>query len=168
MKLRTIRESWNGLRGTLKERFWIRVHKTKVPSKRCKRLNIGPCWLWTGATQKGYGAIGEGGRGGKMLRAHRVCYEFKHGPIPRKLDLDHLCRIRLCVRPSHLEPVTRRVNLLRGDTIAARKAAQTECIRGHSFDKKNTYIATNGTRKCRECHRIRNRTGFSGWENEKS
>lgn len=84
-------------------------------------------------------------------------YEAYFGSIPAGLDLDHLCRVRSCVHPLHLEPVTRGENLRRGVGVTAQKAAQTECIHGHAFDEKNTYIAKNGTRKCRECLRIRSK-----------
>jgi len=80
----------------------------------------GPCWLWTGGTAGGtpgdrYGYIGPGRRGsGPMLRVHRVVWELLVGPIPEGLELDHLCRVRICCNPDHLEPVTHRENLRRG------------------------------------------------------
>lgn len=67
-----------------------------------------PCWVWARATLKsGYGAVH---RGGKSVRAHRWMYEQACGPIPAGLVLDHLCEIKACVNPSHLEPVTKREN----------------------------------------------------------
>jgi hypothetical protein len=72
----------------------------------------GFCWLWTGAVgSSGHGRIRPHGR---LLQAHRWVYELLVGPIPEGLDLDHLCRIRRCVNPDHLEPVTRQLNLARG------------------------------------------------------
>jgi hypothetical protein len=124
----------------LEERFWAKVEKT------------GGCWWWRGALfPNGYGSFKEFPRPGICHLPHRFAYERLVGPIPEGLDLDHLCRNRTCVNPAHLEPVTRRENLLRGDTIPARKNAQTHCIHGHPFDKANTYIAPNGTRHCRTC-----------------
>lgn len=129
----------------------------KLPFALAVRIDITPtCWDWTGrvdhhgygihATSKVYGKAVYGG-------AHRFVYECLVGPIPQGLVLDHLCKRPICVFPEHLEPVTQRTNLLRGDTVTSRKDAQTHCIRGHEFTPKNTYIKTNGCRSCRECHR---------------
>lgn len=113
--------------------------------------DVAGCWLWTGpVTPKGYG------RQGSRL-AHRVVYERLVGPIPKGLTLDHLCRQPGCVRPSHLEPVTMRVNLLRGDTVTAANAAVTECPQGHAYDATNTYVTKQGVRQCRPCHAARER-----------
>lgn len=98
---------------------------------------------------QGYGIYG--GNGGK--RAHRLTYEALVGEIPEGLELDHLCRIRRCVNPAHLEPVTHRVNILRGDTFAARKKAQTHCVNGHELAGHNAYHTPTrpNTRQCRTC-----------------
>ena len=74
------------------------------------------CWLWTGAiASNGYGMvqIGTSRAGSQIARAHRVVYEVFKGEIPEGLVLDHLCRIKHCVRPDHLEPVTQAENLRR-------------------------------------------------------
>lgn len=115
---------------------------------------VGGCWQWRGATTWGYGTAWAEGR---TRRAHRLAYELLIGPIPDGLDLDHLCRNRACVNPTHLEPVTRRVNLLRGVGLTARRAAQTACIHGHPFDQANTIRRRDGTRDCRSCLHNRNR-----------
>lgn len=124
--------------------FWQRVDKGAT------------CWEWTGGkVGRGYGAAYVDG---VQRPAHRVAYEELRGPVPDGLDLDHLCRNRACVNPDHLEPVSRRVNLLRSPiTLTARKAAQVECVNGHEFTPENTAINKNGTRRCRECVRIRQR-----------
>lgn len=63
-----------------------------------------PCWIWDGAlTDGGYG---KASRGGKTTTAHRYVYEMYRGPIPEGLHLDHLCEVRECVNPDHLDPVT--------------------------------------------------------------
>ena len=92
-------------------------------------------------------------RGGGYARwgnvyAHRAAYELFVGPIPSGYEIDHLCRVRDCVNPDHLEAVTRRENLLRGDTFAATHAAKTECPRGHPYDT----ITAQGARRCSICH----------------
>lgn len=92
---------------------------------------------------------------GRATTAHRAMYEILVGPIPDGLQLDHLCRNRSCFNPKHLEPVTCRENLLRGNTHAATNAKKTHCIRGHAYDATNTILLATGGRACRECGRIR-------------
>jgi hypothetical protein len=112
------------------------------------------CWRWQkGKTANGYGRLTVDGR---PRRAHRAAYEEFVGPIPDGLQLDHLCRVRDCVNPAHLEPVTSRENTLRGDTGPARNAAKTECSNGHPFDVANISW-DRGKRRCRTCARIRMR-----------
>ena len=104
------------------------------------------CWTWTGLTQpNGYGVFYVAKR---PLRAHRVSYELHVGPIPPGLQIDHLCRVRNCVNPDHLEPVTAREN--------SRRAMRTRCVNGHEFTAENTYMHA-GKRHCRTCRRIRQR-----------
>lgn len=111
------------------------------------------CWLWTAAKKpEGYGVFTtRAGKVKKTWNAHIFSYEHIVGLVPRGLQLDHLCRIRHCVNPSHLEPVSARTNLLRGNGPTAHKAAQTHCIHGHIFDTENTYTNRNGTRRCKKC-----------------
>lgn len=108
------------------------------------------CWLWCGYCHHGYGIISFNG---KPRKAHRVAYCEWIGPIPADLTLDHLCRTRNCVNPFHLEPVTQRENVLRGDSPVAKHAKKTHCSKGHPYDLENTYITRNGGRLCRECRR---------------
>ncbi len=116
------------------------------------------CWLWTGFLHSnGYATFYTGTR--KQM-AHRFAYEYYVGPIPDGLQLDHLCRVRSCVNPEHVEPVTSRTNLLRGHTVTAAHAAKTECPQGHPFDEVNTYIHPTGSRRCRECMRERDRRRY--------
>ena len=107
------------------------------------------CWLWQGALTKGYGRIEVEGR---HLRVHRLAYELVKGPIPDGLSLDHLCRTRNCINPDHLEAVTTRENILRGEGIAATHARKTHCIHGHKFTAENTHVWRGG-RSCRTCKR---------------
>ena len=70
----------------------------------------GFCWLWRGSVNNcGYGQVNLKG----VKPAHRAVYELLVGPIPKGLQLDHLCHVRLCVNPDHLEPVTKSENMRR-------------------------------------------------------
>jgi len=112
------------------------------------------CWLWSGSTTPGgYGRIVAGGR---KRYAHRVSYELAYGPIQEGLQIDHLCRVTICINPEHMEAVTNRENVLRGNTFAAHNVAKTHCPLGHAYDEANT-TRDNGKRKCRTCLRKRSR-----------
>lgn len=113
------------------------------------------CWIWTGATTRGYGVIGRGRRGQGTTLTHRAAYELLVGPIPiDRPHLDHLCRQPLCCNPAHLEPVTQMENNAR-QWAAMRKP---HCPRGHEFTPENTYrIPSTGSRMCRQCVRARER-----------
>ena len=112
------------------------------------------CWPWPGATNGvGYGVIGRGGKTGSNTYVHRVMYEHLVGPIPAGLVLDHLCRNRICANPKHLQPVTHRTNLLRGEGISGTNARKTHCPQGHLYDIENTYTYPDGSRRCRACAR---------------
>lgn len=122
----------------------------------------GPCWIWQGAvTSHGYGQVHVSHEPGGVSRpghVHRIGYEELVGPVPEGLQLDHLCRVRRCWNPAHLEPVTARENALRGEGHAARNAAKTECPAGHDLtDPANVYLNPRDPnhRQCRECRRVR-------------
>lgn len=136
--------------------FWGHVNKE---SGHCWEGT--QCWEWTAScSQYGYGQFTTGTRrsGYRTVATHRYAYKLLVGPIPAGLDLDHKCRNRRCCNPAHLEPVTRLVNLLRGETFIARNAAVTHCPQGHPYDEANTYTNPNsGNRKCRACNRERAR-----------
>ena len=109
------------------------------------------CWLWTASVRpSGYGQIWtrtvEGRR--RLLSAHRAVWEAARGPVPDGLDLDHLCRVRTCVNPDHLEPVTRKTNILRGLAPAAANARKTVCDKGHQLQ-----LLPTGRRGCPKCKR---------------
>ena len=110
------------------------------------------CWEWTATkTKNGYGRFNNNG---VMVRSHRFAYELYKGKIPKDSELDHLCRVRHCVNPDHLEAVTRKENCHRGDLGLINKS-KTHCKNGHEFNEKNTYQRSHGARTCRECNRIR-------------
>lgn len=126
-----------------RERFWEKVDKS------------GECWIWLAGgigRNKEYGCFYLSG-GRQSVMAHRWAYEALVGPIPSGLVLDHLCRVTKCVNPDHLEVVTNRENILRGEGLAARQAQQIVCKRGH--DLSNAHILKNGARDCRQCRQLR-------------
>lgn len=114
---------------------------------------IGECWIWTGfCNPRGYGTIHFVGADGgpKTTRLiHRAVYELLVGPIPEGLTLDHLCRVRNCINPAHLEPVSNRTNILRGVGLSAQNARKTHCVRGHPLWGENLIIYDH--RRCRIC-----------------
>ena len=120
------------------------------------RIEISPdgCWLWTrGLTKAGYGQVRVNKR---KHYVHRLVYQAVRGAIPPELELDHLCRRPRCCNPKHLEPVTHRENVLRGESLPAQLARKTHCLAGHPFTEQNT-IHIQGGRRCRECVKERNR-----------
>lgn len=131
-------------------RFWSKVDKDgAIPSDR---PDLGPCWEWTGARAgTGYGSIRQYNR---ARPAHIVSWEYANGSVPEGRELDHLCRVRHCVNPSHLEPVTRLTNVRRGRG----HGSETHCPKGHSYDDAYTYTTASGViRQCRTCRRERSR-----------
>jgi hypothetical protein len=111
------------------------------------------CWLWTAAlNHAGYGKIGIGSRHEGPELAHRVSWKLYRGEIPKGLTLDHLCRVRCCVNPDHLEPVTIRVNSHRGNTLTGINSRKTHCPRGHPYDRVLKGGPQKGRRSCVVCH----------------
>lgn len=135
------------------QRFWPKVNKNGLVPEY--RPDLGPCWEWLAARASisvggvGYGRFDAGE--GRSRQAHRYAYETLVGPIPEGLQLDHLCRNTLCVNPSHLEPVTPRVNYRRGFGVSGRNARKTHCPQGHAYDGANTIQTRDGGRQCRLC-----------------
>jgi hypothetical protein len=117
---------------------------------RIRERNDG-CWIWTGATNNGYGRVYTPTG---LIYAHRLVYETLVAPIPDHLQLDHLCRVKRCVNPIHLEVVTSRENQARG----IKGKLTTHCPSGHAYDEANTLHRANGHRRCRTCHAERERT----------
>lgn len=124
------------------------MNLTQLPAVIQEKVRVNQvtgCWEWVAAlTNHGYGQVWWNGRN---LGAHRVAYELLVGPIPRGRQLDHLCRMRSCINPAHLEPVTGQVNVQRG-----RKPWKTHCPSGHPYDEANTKLY-RGNRYCLACQR---------------
>jgi len=128
-------------------RLWSKVSITS-PSR---------CWLWTAAIrQDGYCRFW---LNGERIPAHRVTYELLIGPIPQGLTIDHLCRVRRCVNPWHMEPVTIGVNVKRGNSVSGINIRKTHCKRGHKLSGDNVYNwpAHPYWRACRTCRRLSDR-----------
>lgn len=135
--------------------FWSFKGKTSGKQKPNDKINFwrfvsrrgeNECWPYLGANTQGYGIYGK-------RRAHRVSYEMLVGPIPEGLHLDHLCRNRACVNPGHLEPVSHRENMRRGNGWPGRNAKKTHCPQGHPYSEENVWLEKGGGRHCRTCMR---------------
>ncbi len=113
------------------------------------------CWQWQGAKEKnGYGKFTVGK---VTMTAHRFAFDRFRGAIPNHLTCDHLCRNTSCVNPWHIELVTMRENLLRGNTFQARNAAKRHCPKGHPYSGDNLYHIPTGGRGCKTCRREQNK-----------
>lgn len=133
--------------------------RTKIQLELCPVRGLdGFCWVWTGRRNHGYSSIYFAGR---TQPTHRVTYELLVGPIPPGLQIDHLCRVRPCINPAHLEPVTARVNMQRAICPDRR------CPQGHPLADPNLIVKRrpNGLiHNCRVCaidyHHGRRRQDF--------
>ena len=124
--------------------FWPKVNQTTG------------CWLWTGSQDsRGYGQIAayftDGHR--RPEKAYRVAYILTHGSIPDACEIDHLCRVSLCVRPSHLEAVPHKTNIQRGKWGGYVNRNKTHCPRGHSYSGPDGRVNPAGSRYCLACQR---------------
>jgi len=125
------------------QRFWAKVEKTDS------------CWIWRGGIMgRGYGTFFVDG---VSHRVHRLAYRLLVGEIEEELTVDHLCKIKICVNPSHMELVTRAENSRRAFT------GIVQCPKGHPYDESNTIFhgPLRRNRKCRQCNNARRRKEFS-------
>ena len=124
-----------------------------------------PCWVWTGAkvqdalykwsNPQPYGVMGVDGR---LMRTHRLAWEEYRGPIPEGLVIDHLCRVTLCYNPKHLEPVTQKENVARGNSVwrnQQRGRERIHCKHGHDLTDESNVRHTSRGRECLACARRR-------------
>jgi HNH endonuclease len=130
------------MKGTMRERVFARLIIDQESG----------CLLWTGALTKGYGVTSESGQNRYV---HRVMYEWFVGPIPDGTEIDHLCRVKHCAAPAHLEAVTHAENAQRGE-VRLVNGTKTHCPHGHLYDEANTYL-NKGKRSCRQCTYERNK-----------
>jgi hypothetical protein len=135
------------------KKFWPKVEKSG-PIPECNP-SLGQCWTWKGAINKtGYGHLSIGRPNKGSVRAHRLAYLLCVGPIPEGLILDHLCRNRACPNPAHVEPVTHRENLLRGNGFVGINHRKTHCPKGHPYSGHNLinrFYKGKHMRICRIC-----------------
>ncbi len=125
-------------------RFWANVVVTEK------------CWLWiAGKNSDGYGEITVDG---EKLLAHQFSLRIFGIKVPKGFERDHLCRNPACVHPKHIEPVTQKVNLLRGISIPAQNARKQMCKNGHDLQGTNLYIEVDSRgrrhRRCRVCRQV--------------
>lgn len=147
----------------LTEAFWNNVNKLGPQKVEVS----GRCWVWKlGVDSQGYARFRDP-QTNRLRPAHCLTLEAKLGrPIQQGLEVDHLCGTRNCVRPSHLEEVTRQENARRAlagkpsnnPNLAASQRAKTECRNGHPFSPDNTYVFPNGRRRCQTCQRKHRKT----------
>jgi hypothetical protein len=153
------------MRKNTEKDFWDRVDKGGPLPEYNPQL--GPCWLWKGRLNRnGYGEFDIDGDCGM---AHRLAWLFLKGSLPKE-TLDHLCRVRKCVNPDHVEDVGAVENVLRGFGPPAQNSRKTHCKRGHPLFGRNLITRFDG-RACRICsneiwarcartRRLRKRTGI--------
>jgi hypothetical protein len=102
------------------------------------------------------------GLNGKAVKAYHVSYVLAYGEIPPGLHVDHVrangCVNKHCVAPLHLEAVTPRENVLRGQGFAALNAKKTHCPQGHPYSGDNLYVDAKNRRYCRACRQVRDRS----------
>lgn len=131
------------------EDFWTKVEKTQT------------CWLWIGSrSAEGYGNLRLPGN--KVRYAHRISYQLTKGEIPQGLVIDHLCRVRNCVNPDHLEAVTFGENVRRG--AQAYGLHKRTCPNGHDVtDSANVRITNRGHKRCRACDAVYRKPRKERW-----
>lgn len=141
-----------------------KIGDPRLPARfwRTLEVSLSGCWLWLNRLDSwGYGQYYTNG---KRPLAHRFAYIALVGPFPEGLESDHLCRVRHCVNPAHIEPVTRAENVRRGLVAEANRSRKGTkrpfCRRGHEMTPENTYLyppssSSFGRRGCHKCSQMR-------------
>lgn len=128
----------------------------QIKQKILSKILIDPnteCWLWQGyADRDGYARIEV--IGGKNKFVHRLSYEAFTGSIPEGMSIDHICKNRGCCNPKHLQQLSIKENILRGDGASSKNNKKTHCNEGHEFSAENTYINNRSARVCKTCAKI--------------
>jgi hypothetical protein len=121
--------------------------------RNAEKVTESGCWIWHGGLHKdGYGIMKVAQ---KRKLVHRLTYELYRGAIPIGLEIDHLCRVRCCVNPAHLEVVEHHENVRRGNA-GGPNSRKTHCPSGHPYDAENTYSPPGRiARACKICKRKR-------------
>jgi hypothetical protein len=123
-------------------RFWTKVKFT------------GTCWIWIGANSGGKNLYGVSWDGQRRVKAHRWAYVEAFGALGEGIEADHLCRVPLCVRPSHMEAVTKAENVRRSSAPGPLAVRTNQCKRGHEYTPENTIQRGPKHRECRACKEI--------------
>ena len=132
------------------------MHISQLPERISSKISVdrlSGCWVWVACRYpNGYGQIYWDG---KMRLAHRIVYTLLIEEIPKGLDIDHLCRNRSCVNPKHLEPVTHRENVMRGNSPVVDQVSRTHCPQGHELSGSNLVASMlkDNKRACRQCRK---------------
>jgi hypothetical protein len=106
-------------------------------------------WIWTGGRTGKDCVYGRFEFRYRREVAHRASYRILVGPIPKKHDVHHKCKVKLCIRPKHVEPLTRSEHL----KLEPSSKTGPTCKRGHAWNKENTYWNPKGRKICRVCAR---------------
>lgn len=131
----------------------VSISRSKIRLNLIDRFNskiikTGNCWEWISLkSTNNYGIFR---LNNKNYSSHRLSYELYKGKIPEGLVIDHLCKNTLCVNPDHLEAVTQKINLYRGNTVTLNHSKKTHCPQGHEYSGKNLYLY-EGSRYCKTC-----------------
>ncbi len=129
-------------------------------------VDVQGCWIWTRFTDRdGYARQG---RKGEPCFVHRANYEAFNGTIPAGMTIDHLCRVRSCVNPDHMEAVTHKENVQRGESFSVENASKTRCVHGHSLSGDNLKIETHRGQRRRVCWKCRQEVSRRTWQRTKA